>query len=266
MRSRLPLEALLLRPNLGVGAALMLLTVFAWLQLVAYEPGATGPVAAHSVHAGAVMMHAAPRAWQAVDVGVTLLMWLVMAVAMMLPTAAPAILSFADICRGADRLAPAADRVGAFVGGYLAVWSGFGVLATAAQWALAAAALGTPGFRAGGPLFGGALLVAAGLYQFSALKDLCLTQCRSPLAFFIAHWREGTRGALYLGLRHGIHCVGCCWALMALMLIGGTMNLAWTATLAVLMLAEKVAPGGRFIGRTVGVGLIAWGGALLLSI
>jgi predicted metal-binding membrane protein len=134
-----------------------------------------------------------------------------------------------------------------------------------AQWALVTAAVGIRGLRANNPWFGGALLVGAGLYQFSALKDLCLTQCRSPLAFFLTHWRDGTRGALYLGVRHGIHCVGCCWALMALMLVAGAMNITWTAVLTALMLAEKMLPGGRVVGRVVGVGLFIWGGALLAS-
>ena len=263
VRSRLPLEGLLSRPNLGVGVALALLTALAWLHLAGTD--AAGPAAGHAPHAHTGMMHAAPEAWQSADVGEAFVMWLVMAIAMMLPTAAPAILSFADIIRGAGRASPGTGRLAGFVGGYLAVWWGFGALATAAQWGLAVAATGIPGFRAEGPLFGGALLVVAGLYQFSALKNLCLTRCRSPLTFFLTHWREGTRGAVYLGVRHGMHCVGCCWALMALMLCAGTMNVAWTAALTALMLAEKVLPRGLLIGRAVGVGLIAWGGALLAS-
>jgi predicted metal-binding membrane protein len=145
------------------------------------------------------------------------------------------------------------------------VWWVFGALATVAQWTLAVAAARIQPFHALEPAIGGGLLAVAGLYQFSALKNLCLTRCRSPLAFFLAHWREGTRGAVYLGLRHGAHCVGCCWALMALMLAAGTINLAWTAALTVLMLAEKVLPGGLLIGRVVGAGLILWGAALLVS-
>ena len=246
MMDRLTLEGLLARPNLGVGAALVLLSALAWLEL------ATG------------MSHPA-LAWQAADVGAAFLMWLTMAVAMMLPTAAPAILAFADLGRGtgrAGRPGQSAGRLGAFVGGYLMTWWAFGALATAAQWALAFTTRGMPGLAAGGSV-AGALLLIAGLYQFSSLKDLCLTRCRSPLAFFLAHWREGTRGALYLGLRHGAHCVGCCWALMALMLGVGTMSIGWTGALTALMLAEKVLPGGRLLGRAVGLALIAWGGVLL---
>ena len=105
--------------------------------------------------------------------------------------------------------------------------------------------------------------MGAGLYQFSTIKDRCLTQCRSPMTFFLAHWRDGVSGALALGWRHGMHCVGCCWALMALMLAAGSMNLAWTAALAIVMLAEKVLPAGRSVARIVGVALIC--GALVLA-
>lgn len=259
MRRPLPLESLLRRPDLGVGAALALLVTLAWLQLTSYEAVSGQAAAAHAAHAG----HAMADSWGVAQLGVTLLMWLTMSVAMMLPTAAPAILAFADITCGSGRKLAPAGPLGAFVGGYLTVWAGFAMLATAAQWALAGLANRLPVFHASGQAFGGALLVAAGVYQFSALKERCLTQCRSPLAFFLAHWRAGTRGAFHLGQRHGVHCLGCCWALMTLMLIGGAMSLAWTAALAAVMLFEKAAPGGRVFGRAVGAGLIGWGGALL---
>ncbi len=257
MRSPLPLAGPLAQPDLWVRAALVLLAALAWLQLASSTTATQ-----HLVHG---MTHAAPRAWLAADAGMALLMWLVMAVAMMLPTAAPAILSFADIVRGSGRGSAGHDRLAAFVGGYLAAWWAFGVLATLAQWTLAATAVRVPGLRADRPLLAGLLLIVAGLYQFSALKNLCLTLCRSPLTFFLTHWRDGTRGALHLGLRHGVHCVGCCWALMALMLAAGAMNIAWTAALTALMLAEKVLPGGKVVGRAVGIGLCLWGGALLAS-
>ena len=258
MRSRLPLEALLARPNLGVGVALGLLTVLAWLHFLG-----AGPAAGHAAHAA--MTHATARASQAAEVGEAFVTWLVMAVAMMLPTAAPAILSFADIVRRPGGGSAGVGRLAAFVGGYLAAWWGFAVLATAMQWGLALTAPAIAGGRTGEAVFAGVLLVAAGFYQFSALKHRCLSECRSPIAFFLARWREGTRGALCLGLRHGIHCVGCCWALMALMLLAGAMNVGWMAVLTALMLAEKVLPGGPVLGRAVGVGLIVWGSALLAS-
>jgi predicted metal-binding membrane protein len=257
---------MLARPTLGVGAALLVLTVLAWLQLAGLVPG-TGAAMQHAAHvsgAGPHAMHAMQHAWQPADFGMVFAMWLVMAVAMMLPTAAPAILAFADIARG-----PAAAASGisltAFAGGYLAAWWLFGVAATIAQWLLSIAAQQAPVFSASSPVLGGTLLVAAGLYQFSALKQACLAKCRSPMMYFLAHWREGPRGAFHLGLRHGVHCVGCCWALMALMLFAGMMSLAWTVALTALMLAEKVLPGGPLIGRIIGIALLSWGSAMLAT-
>jgi len=190
-------------------------------------------------------------------------MWLLMAVAMMLPTALPAILSFADLARAARRdLAPAV-RIGGFAAGYLVAWFGFGVLATGAQWILARVTAQTAPFAGESSLIAGGVLLLAGFYQFSRLKDLCLTQCRSPMMFFLARWRDGPGGALYLGLRHGMHCVGCCWALMALMLLAGAMNIGWMAALTAVMLIEKTFSAGRAIGRAVGLVLVLCGSTLV---
>ncbi len=251
MASAARARRLLARPALLTGAPLIALSALAWWQLT------VGGDAGALHHA----LHAAPRAWGGGEVLVALAMWHLMAVAMMLPTAAPAILAFADISRRGSGSAVA--RLAAFVLGYLAAWSLFSVGATAAQWALASATVHTPALQAHAPLAAGALLLVAGTYQFSALKDRCLSECRSPLGFFLAHWRDGTAGAAALGLRHGLHCVGCCWALMALMLAAGTMNLAWTAGLTVLMLAEKTLPAGRLVARAAGVALICGGLAAL---
>lgn len=263
MPSPLKFASLLSRPNRLIVTALALLTALAWLQVAGRGPAAG--VVWQRVQLLCSLLQPGLLAWGPRDLGIAFLMWMLMAVAMMLPTAAPAILAFADIARAGHRGARAAATIGAFLLGYLSAWGGFGVLATGTQWGLDTAMLRVAAFNAGRPLLGGALLIGAGLYQFSALKDLCLTQCRSPMAFFLAHWRAGIRGASYLGLRHGLHCVGCCWALMALMLLAGTMNLAWVAGLTALMLAEKLAPAGRVTGRGVGVALVFWGGALIGS-
>jgi predicted metal-binding membrane protein len=263
VRSQLKFESLLSRPNRLIVAALALLTALAWLQVARSGPAAG--VSWQRVQLLCSLLQPGLHAWGPRDLGIAFLMWMLMAVAMMLPTAVPAILAFADIARAGHQGARAAATIGAFLLGYLWAWGGFGALATATQWGLETATLRVAAFNGGRPLLGGALLIGAGLYQFSALKDLCLTQCRSPMAFFLAHWRAGIRGASYLGLRHGLHCVGCCWALMALMLLAGTMNLAWVAGLTALMLAEKLAPAGRVIGRGVGMALIFWGGALIGS-
>lgn len=212
----------------------------------------------HHVHVHTV------AAWTLRDVSTAFVMWLLMAVAMMLPTAIPATVAFADIAKAGARDLNATARVGSFVSGYLLAWWGFGALATAVQWMLASAVRHSAGFAAQHPLSAGLLVMASGVYQFSALKDYCLTQCRSPLTFFLAHWRDGLRGAVSLGVHHGAHCIGCCWALMALMLLGGTMSLGWTAALSVVMLLEKAIPGGRILSRIVGITLIV-GGAVLIG-
>lgn len=214
------------------------------------------------MHAG----HLAPHASGQGDFSVMLLMWLCMSIAMMLPAAAPAIRAFAGVAASAANVRHRSGLLGAFIGGYLAIWAGFSLLATVAEWLLSRHAQDVPALQAGAssPL-AGFLLVTAGVYQFSALKSRCLSKCRSPLAFFLAHWRAGICGAFGLGRRHGVHCLGCCWALMTLMLIGGAMNLGWTALLAAVLLIEKIAPAGPVIGRAVGLGLVGWGGALLAA-
>jgi predicted metal-binding membrane protein len=258
------LNRLLSRPNRLIFATLLLLIALAWLQL--FSGRSADDLAfrhAHLVHHS--VTGPASHVWELRDFATTLLMWVFMAVAMMLPTAAPAILAFADIARAGHQTESAGGRVSAFILGYLLAWWVFAALATLVQWGVATAALHSSLLNSRRSLLGGAVLIAAGLYQFSALKEICLSKCRSPIAFFLAHWRDGARGAIHLGLRHGIHCVGCCWALMALMLFAGTMSIRWTAGLSALMLAEKIAPAGRTIARALGIGLIVCGGMLIAS-
>src|SRR5688572_17823395 len=172
-------------------------------------------------------------AWDPDGVLLMAAMWWTMMIAMMVPGAVPAVLLYARVHRRAllespKRIGPAAAPVGAFVAGYLLVWGAFAIAATAVHGLLEAAgtlAAGTMGFRL--TWLGGAVLTATGLYQLSPWKDACLAQCRSPASFLTTHWQPGPRGALRLGVRHGAYCVGCCWALMALLFVGGVMNLAW---------------------------------------
>lgn len=180
-------------------------------------------------------------------------MWVVMMVAMMLPSAAPAVLLYARVHRHA--VSGKAPPTGAFLAGYLACWSGFALLATALQLAAASPmsmALESRWASAG-------LLIAAGLYQLSPLKDACLNHCRSPAEFLSRHYRPGPWGAARLGLFHGAWCVGCCWLLMLLLFVGGVMNLLWIAGLTLLVAAEKLLPGGIWIGRIAGLALAAFG-------
>jgi predicted metal-binding membrane protein len=154
-----------------------------------------------------------------------------------------------------------------FLMGYVLIWSAFALVATLAQWGLNAAALLSPLMATTSPFLGGGLLIAAGLFQWSRIKYACLNHCRTPLAFIMTEWREGPRGALEMGLRHGKYCLGCCWVLMALLFVLGVMNLLWIATLAGFVLVEKAAPAGHLIGRITGLLLVGWGvGMILVSL
>jgi predicted metal-binding membrane protein len=148
--------------------------------------------------------------------------------------------------------------------GYLAVWSLFSVGAVVLQFLLERAALLSPMMESTSILLAGAILIMAGLYQWTPLKSSCLTQCQSPLDFVMANWRSGRAGAFQMGFRHGIYCVGCCWVLMLLLFVGGVMNLAWIAGLAVYVLVEKIFT-GHWISRATGVAFIVWGLATLAS-
>jgi predicted metal-binding membrane protein len=185
--------------------------------------------------------------------GALVLMWWLMMVAMMLPSAAPAILLYARVrqMRNADA---AIAQTWVFLAGYLAVWLLFSILAAGAQHLLAG-----PSMALENRFAEGALLIAAGAYQLSPLKNACLARCRSPTQFLSRHWRPGWDGAVRLGVLHGADCVGCCWMLMALLFVGGVMNLLWIVALTLIVTVEKLLPGGDWFGRTAGVALVAWG-------
>lgn len=215
---------------------------------------------------GMDMEMAMPRmqVWGVADFGLTFVMWAVMMVAMMTPSAAPMILTFAGINRSRrDQHVPHVST-GVFLLGYLAVWAGFSLLATTAQWGLQAASLLSPMMASTSPILGGVLLLAAGTYQWTPLKYACLRHCRSPMGFILNDWREGSRGAFLMGLKHGGYCVGCCWFLMALLFVAGVMNLLWVAAIAGFVLLEKVTPAGHRVGRLAGVLLVA-GGAWMIA-
>jgi predicted metal-binding membrane protein len=202
--------------------------------------------------------------WGATEYLVTFVMWAVMMTAMMVPSVAPVVLLYAAAQR---RRTAAADylAVAAFAAGYLSIWAGFSVAATLAQGALHAAALTAEEMGPVSRPLGGAILLAAGAYQFTPLKRVCLTHCRSPLSFITVYWRSGQWGAFTMGLRHGAYCVGCCWPLMLLLFVSGVMNLLWIAALAIFVLGEKLLPRGEWIGRVGGAVFILWGIQLLLS-
>ena len=183
-------------------------------------------------------------------------MWSAMMIAMMVPSAAPVILLYATVHRRSQDSPPA---TAAFLAGYLACWLGFSLLAA---W-LQVAATSPMSMALGSQIVSGTLLIAAGLYQLSPLKDACLGRCRSPAQFLARHYRPGPTGVVRLGLLHGAYCLGCCWLLMAVLFVVGVMNIAWVAALTLLVAAEKLLPGGQWIARTAGAGLIAWGALLI---
>jgi predicted metal-binding membrane protein len=201
--------------------------------------------------------------WSLGDLTALFGMWAIMMIAMMMPAASPMILAFAGVNRARQKRSLSFVSTSAFVLGYLGAWTIFSLAATLAQEALHSAALlssmGTPTSNT----LGGVLLAGTGVFQFTSLKNACLRHCRSPLGFILTEWRDGTWGALQMGLRHGLYCVGCCWLLMGLLFVAGVMNLWWVAAIAALVLLEKVARAGLRIERITGLLLLAWGGWVL---
>ncbi len=192
---------------------------------------------------------------------VIFLMWWVMMLGMMLPSAAPLLLLFARMMRK-EKGAPYVPT-GVFALGYVVMWAAFSAIVTGAQWGLEASGL-LSGIMVGtSAVLAAALLIAAGVWQLTPLKNACLRHCRSPIGFLSAHWRPGRTGAFRMGLVHGAFCLGCCWFLMALLFYGGVMNLYWIIGLALYILIEKLLPAGVRIGQLTGVALIAWGAVLL---
>lgn len=193
--------------------------------------------------------------WTAADGAATFLMWAVMMVAMMVPSAAPAILLFTGMHARAST-ADGAARGFAFTAGYLVAWTGFSTLATLLQWALSRAALLSPMMMSTSRWLGAGILAAAAAYQVLPLKEACLRHCRAPAHFLAEHYRPGRLGALRMGLEHGLYCVGCCWLLMTLLFVGGVMNLLWIALISGFVLLEKIAPARAHASGAAAVALL----------
>jgi predicted metal-binding membrane protein len=201
----------------------------------------------------------AMTAMQAPAVGALVVMWWLMMAAMMLPSAAPAILLYSRV-RGMRHRDTAIGRTWMFLAGYLIVWLLFSIAAALVQRILTG-----PSTAIGNRFAQAAVLMAAGAYQLTPLKSVCVRQCRAPSQFISRYWRPGWEGAVQLGLRHGAYCVGCCWMLMALLFVGGVMNLLWLVALTLVVAIEKLVPRGDWFGRAVGVALIGWGALRLLT-
>jgi predicted metal-binding membrane protein len=197
--------------------------------------------------------------WSAGDVFWLFLMWAVMMVAMMTPSAVPLILTYAVIHRKRFDQKDTFSCTVIFLSGYLAIWTAFSLIAALIQWGLHAAALLSPMMISKSVVFSGGLLIVAGIYQWMPLKQTCLAHCRSPVDFFMTNWRNGKSGAFSMGIYHGAFCTGCCWHLMALLFVAGVMTLWWVAAIATLVLIEKIFPGGPWLGRVTGILLVGWG-------
>ncbi|MPZ77806.1 MAG: DUF2182 domain-containing protein [Deltaproteobacteria bacterium] len=234
------------------------------LALGRAKPMPIGEVSAGAM-SGAMSAMATPARWDLGYAGIMVSMWWVMMIAMMVPSAAPMILLYAAVARrqrekGSDALLP----TGIFAWGYVAVWGFFSVIAAALQRGFEATGILSPMMmNSTSLLFAAAILVAAGLYQLTPAKQACLRHCRGPIQFLMGHWRPGRWGAFWMGAEHGAYCLGCCWALMALLFFGGVMNLYWIAGLAVIVLLEKTIPSGDTLGKVIGGLLVLWGATFL---
>jgi len=250
-------ETILRRDRAIVLSGLAVIAALAWVytSYLAHDM--------HNMDMGMEMAMPRMQVWGVVDFALMFVMWAVMMVAMMTPSAAPMILTFANVNRGRRKQSLPYAPTGVFLLGYLVVWAGFSVLAATAQWGLHSASLISPTMVSTSPILGGVLLLAAGIYQWTPLKYACLRQCRSPLGFILNEWREGEWGAFLMGLKHGGYCTGCCWSLMALLFVAGVMNLLWVAAIAGFVLLEKVLPAGHWVGRVAGVMLVGWGAWVL---
>jgi predicted metal-binding membrane protein len=265
------LEAVLRRDRAVVIVALGIITALAWADLIWLADdmwmGGMDMTGFRMIPAGQGLMMPATAPWQPIEYPYMFAMWAVMMIGMMTPSVAPMILIYARVGRQAAAQGKPFAASGWFAAGYLLAWTAFSLFATAAQWALERAALLTPMMESASNILGAIVLIAAGLYQWTPLKRACLSYCRSPLLFIQQRggFRRDPAGALSLGFQHGLYCIGCCWALMALLFVGGVMNLFWIAALAILVLAEKAVPFGRVIARFAGLAFIAWGVWLLMQ-
>lgn len=256
------LERALRRDRQVVAGALMLATALAWAYILAGAGmGMTAmEMTRHSMMPMPMMEHAE---W---DVSYALLMffmWWLMMIAMMLPSATPMILLATALNRRSQADQVPYGSAAAFTAGYLLAWALFSVIATGTQWWLERMGWITPMMASASDLMAGTVLLVAGSWQFSPWKSACLKHCRSPVQFLTEHRRPGNAGALSMGMHHGLFCLGCCWFLMALLFVGGVMNLYWIVGIAVYVAVEKVLPGGPRIAKIMGAALMAWGGWLL---
>lgn len=262
------LEQLLRRDRAIVTGALAAITVLAWAYTIWLADNMDmGGMAMAGGHEMGALLAPAFKPWTRTDFIVMFVMWTVMMIGMMVPSAAPMILIYARVGRQAALQGKPLAATGFFAGGYLLAWTAFSLAATLGQWLLERAALLTPMMATANDVLGALVVIAAGLFQWTPAKDACLRHCQAPLGFIQRYggFRRDPLESLAVGFRSGAFCIGCCWALMALLFVGGVMNIIWIAGLTILVLLEKVVPAGRLISRVSGAALTAWGLWLLVA-
>jgi predicted metal-binding membrane protein len=247
------------RDRILIPSCIVLITLIAWAYLIRLDRQMTADMQQMVAAMGMMNMP-----WTATDAVLNFAMWAVMMVGMMLPSASPMLMLFAATqARSGNRRVSAATL--SFGSGYLTVWTCFSLGATLAQWGLHQAALLSPAMASSSILLNGVILLAAGAWQLTPWKGMCLVHCRGPLGFFMTHWRAGRFGAFRMGFSHGAYCLGCCWALMCVLFVVGVMNLIWVAALTAFVLVEKIGPAGAFVARFTGVAMIALGIVILAA-
>jgi predicted metal-binding membrane protein len=231
-----------------------------YLALLAADPGGTGSW----LGILAALCRAVPETWSFSEIAIAVVMWSAMTLAMMLPGAAPMILTYAEIAETAARKGERIVSPLMIAAGYATVWLLFSLAVSAIQIVLTHAALLDQTLTSASGLLAAAILIGAGLYQFSQLKHACLTRCQHPFPFFFTNWATTRNGVFRLGVRQGLYCLGCCWAMMTVMFAVGVMNVAWMAGLAVVMAVEKLQHGHRF-AHVVGFTLIVIGAGMAVK-
>jgi predicted metal-binding membrane protein len=265
------LEAVLRRDRLIIASSLGVIAALAWayvLWLTAdMNMGGMNMSGYRMVPAGLGVMVPANSAWSVVELTFVFVMWAVMMIGMMAPSAAPMIFMYARVGRQGKIAGKPLAATGWFAAGYFLAWAGFSLVATLVQWVLERKALLGARMASTNLLLGAVVLIAAGLYQWTPVKNACLAQCQSPFRFLMSHggFRSSVPGCLQLGFLHGAYCIGCCWILMALLFVVGVMNVLWIAILSLLVLLEKLTPWGRLVARAAGAVCIAAGAWMVFS-
>lgn len=239
-----------------IATCILLVTALAWLYLLHLDQQVAAGV--DYERAMAAMGMSVNKPWTFTDALLTFAMWAVMMAGMMAPSAAPVFLLFASMRTGTSKVSGATAM---FALGYAAVWTSFSAVATGLQWTLHEAALLSASMATSNRYLSSTILIAAGAYQLTPWKAACLSHCRSPLGFLMSHWRAGKLGAFRMGWRHGLFCLGCCWALMGVLFAVGVMNLVWVAALTIFILLEKTGPWGALAARVGAVALVLSGAA-----